>query len=214
MWYKSKNSFFNYSLFNSKKNELENVEIFNVQNESMQSVLISRLLINKNSEWTSKEAIKIDDISNNKFSSEQIKIGRLNVDVPVSKKELVNLEQDILGLDIIRFKKYINQLDRDGVNSTRYKVTFWQKVSVGISCVVFSFIGLLGLGNSNKRSQSMGASIGLTFVIVLFYWFLDSFFIELGKNSKLNIYLSTFGALLTATAFIGLTRVRQIIKNY
>ena len=206
------NSFFNYSTFNSKKNELENVEIFKIQDERIKTVLISRSLNNNQSEWISNNAIEIKNIGNKKFISNDIKLGQLSVDVPVSKKELINLEQDILGLNIIKFNKYINQLDKDGVNSTRYKVTFWQKISVAISCIIFSFIGLSGLGNSNKRSQSMGASIGLTFVIVLFYWFLDSFFVELGKNSKLNIYLSTFGALLTATTFIGLTRVRQIIK--
>lgn len=214
MWYRSNNYFFNYSTYDERNNVLKKVELFMINKNKIKSSIFSKSVENINDTWLDKNLLEVIDIDQNEFTANQIKRNLKNINIPISQNELKNLEEDILSLNIFRFRRYINQLDRDGVNSTRYKVNFWQKISVAISCVIFSFIGLLGLNNSNKRSQSMGASIGLTFIIIIIYWFLDSFFIELGKNSKINTLLSTFGALLITVVFISLTRLRQIIKNY
>jgi lipopolysaccharide export system permease protein len=215
MWYKSGKYFFNYATYNQQNNELTNIESFKIQDSKTTEALFSdSLLITNNSKWRGKVINKVLSINSNTFNREHIVNGPMEVIIPLEKKEIKNLEQDILSLNIIKFKQYIDQLEKDGVSSTRYRVTYWQKVSISMSCIIFSLIGLLGLNNSNKRSQSIGASIGITFVIVLSYWFLDSLFIELGKNSKINIYISTFGSLLVAVALLTSIRLKQIIKDF
>ena len=45
----------------------------------------------------------------------------MEIPIPIDEQELNNLGKDILSLNIIKFKKYINQLERDGVSSTNMK---------------------------------------------------------------------------------------------
>jgi len=215
MWYKSGNNFLNYSTFNQQTNEISKYESFSIQNGKVTSSnFAKKLTLSNDSKWKTQDHLAVENIDTEKFNTNDITNKDEKISIPLNKKDIRNLEQDILSLNIVQFKKYINQLDKDGVGSNRYKVTFWQKISICLSCIVFSMIGLTGLTNSNKRSKSMGASIGLTIIIVIAYWFLDSFLVELGKNSKINIYLSTFGALVTAVALLLLIRIKQIIREF
>jgi len=211
----SGNNFLNYSTFNQQTNEISKYESFSIQNGKVTSSnFAKKLTLSNDSKWKTQDHLAVENIDTEKFNTNDITNKDEKISIPLNKKDIRNLEQDILSLNIVQFKKYINQLDKDGVGSNRYKVTFWQKISICLSCIVFSMIGLTGLTNSNKRSKSMGASIGLTIIIVIAYWFLDSFLVELGKNSKINIYLSTFGALVTAVALLLLIRIKQIIREF
>ena len=114
----------------------------------------------------------------------------------------------------MKFKKYVDQLHKDGLSASRYSVVFWQKISISISCVIFSIIGVLGLNKSNKRSQSLGSSIGLTLVVVILYWFLESFLLELGKSAKINVFLAAFGAMLLFVAVILISKFKEITSRF
>ena len=215
LWYKTGKYFFNYSAFNQEDNTLNKVEIFTIKNKKLKNIKTANYVyINEKAQKRPNTIREIDNIDKNKFLESDIRQDSESFGIPIKKEELKNLEEDILGLNIFQFKKYINQLDKDGVNSSKYEVLFWQKISISLSCLIFAALGLLGLNNSNKRSQTIGASIGVTFIIVLLYWFFDSFLVELGKNSKLNIYLSTFGSLIAAIAVIIMIRVKQIIREF
>ena len=213
MWYRSGNHFFNYSTYNHQNSEITKFESFQLKNNKVFSSTFAdkvRIGVIKN-----KTKIKsISNIDNNIFDQKDVTQHNNGPQLPIHGEDLKSIEEDILSLNILRFKKYINQLDKDGVNSTRYKVTFWQKITVSMSCIVFALMGLTGLTNSNRRSQSTGASIGITFVIVLAYWFMDSFLIELGKNSKLNTYVAAFGSLIVSSLLLIMIRLRQIINNF
>lgn len=215
MWYKSGDYFFNYSTFDLQANVIEKFESFKLtKNKLTNANLTNSLKLEKNGEWKSDDIFSVEKLDRQKFQEDNIQKSEIKISIPLNIKDIKNLEQDISSLNIINFKKYINQLEKDGVNSNRYKVDFWKKISICLSCIIFSLIGLTNLTNSNKRSQSIGASIGVTIVIVLAYWFLDSFLLELGKNSKINIYLSTFGALTTAIFLLLLARIRQLIREF
>ena len=215
MWYKSDKSFFNYSTYNQQTNKLSKIESFQIKNNKVESVSFSNFLKYENgSNWSGGKILSVENITSNEFLNSDFDFNQKTITLSLQEKNIKNLEKDILSLNVLKFKRYIDQLDRDGVSSIRYKVLFWQKISISLSCIVFSIIGLMGLTNSNKRSQTMGASIGLTFVIVLSYWFLDSFLIELGKNAKINLYLSTFGSLLVAITLLVGTRIKQIINEF
>ena len=172
MWYRSENSFFNYASFNSKEKKLNKVEMFEIKDGKINKTYLGpEFYKNKSHQWASPKSKKIENIMSNHFTSKDLVTGAMEIPIPIDEKELNNLEKDILSLDILKFKKYINQLERDGVSGIKYEVAFWQKISISLSCIIFSLIGVIGLGNS-KRSQSLGVSIGLHLLSLFFIGFL------------------------------------------
>ena len=116
--------------------------------------------------------------------------------IPIDEKELNNLEKDILS-DILKFKNILISLS-ETVMRIKYEVAFGE-ISISLSCIIFSLIGVIGLEIVTKPITWV--FIGATFIIIILYWFLDSFLVELGKSGKISVLMSTFGALLL-TSFI------------
>ena len=213
MWYRSGDYFFNYSTFDENSKTLKNTEFFKISNSKLSKFETSNFLkSDHNNLWSSDKTKNIQNLDDKNFNNEDVSLSSNKIELPIKISDLKNLEQDILSLNIMQFKKYINKLHDDGVSNTRYLVIFWQKLSTGFSCIIFSIIGIFGLANSNKRSQSLGFSIGVTFIIVIFFWFFDSFLIELGKNGKINVFVSSFGALFAASIAMMALKIRSLFQ--
>ncbi|CAN0327204.1 unnamed protein product, partial [Chrysoparadoxa australica] len=112
------------------------------------------------------------------------------------------IESDITTLNTPDLYRYIKTLQDGGINVNEYLVMFYEKFSPSVVCIIFSLIAAIGGFTPNRRGSSFGKNIFFVFVFVILYWLINSYFLELGKSSKIDPFLATFGVPFIFALFL------------
>ena len=189
MWIKKDNQFLKYKNFNFQNKSLQQPSIYEVNEKgNLTKKLNSKELIFKN-KWDGKSSILVENIQKD-IPTLQLNENKLKLKTSI--KDLEKFEQDITTLNFKKLLDYTENLDRSGINSTKYKILYLGIITSTINCILFSLLGLGSLYSPNKRSSSGGVIALTSLVFVIIFWLLEGYLLELGKSLKLNIFLSTF----------------------
>lgn len=209
IWYKTENYFFSFLSFSKKTNTINQVELYIVdKNYKLKEKIIAPKLLYKNGHWVAPSARLYNGLNNFSFPSS------LNVEnhvAPIEElpSDFTQIESDISTLSFFKLFSYIKSLESSGINTDEYKVLFLDKISAALICFVFTLLAAIAVFNPNRRNSSFGPNITLVFVFTLLYWLVHSYTTELGVNSILNPYISTFSVPFIFTLVLAYFFIRH-----
>lgn len=194
IWYKSNNYFFSFSKYDRINQKLIDLSIFFYNdNYQISKVLYSdfAIFIKDRDSWIIPKAQVLESLDLNEFSIEK-NIENFELNINEKPNEFNQIEADITTLSVPKLLNYIRKLSNKGINVNEYMVILLDKFSTSIICILFALVATISSFNSNKRNSSMGKTIFAIFVFIIVYWLVNSYFLELGKSSKVNPYIATF----------------------
>jgi lipopolysaccharide export system permease protein len=204
IWYKSNNYFFSFSKYDRIEEKLIDLSIFYYNNTNQLSKVLYSEYASFNrdrNKWIIPKADIIDSLDTKSFAEEK-QLVDVELDIKERPNEFNQIEADITTLSVLKLSNYINKLAKKGINVNEYMVLLLDKFSTAIICVLFGLVATISSFNSNKRNSSMGKTIFAIFIFIIVYWLVNSYFLELGKNSKLNPYVACFAVPLAFFIFL------------
>ena len=70
--------------------------------------------------------------------------------------------------------------------------------------MVLAVLAAITAFNPNRRNNAFGKNLLFILAFTVSYWLLNTYLIEMGKNSKLNPYLACFGPSLLFCSYLGI----------
>jgi lipopolysaccharide export system permease protein len=194
IWFKGQSHFLSYSLFDGKTNTVYDLTLYYFNNEfkfSEQVSAVSAKFI-EGSTWKFIKGIHVTNLENKTFP-EQNYFNEKNFDLKETLGDFQKINADISTLNIWRLYDYILILRQNGINDSEYYVTFLDKFSSAFICLILSILASVALFNPNRRNSSFGTNIAFVLSFTFIYWFIYSYFIQLGQISKIPAVVATFG---------------------
>ncbi|OUR92912.1 hypothetical protein A9Q84_20595 [Halobacteriovorax marinus] len=202
MWYKSEGYFISFTNYDQRKKELYNVNIYRLTVDSyLEEIESIKKVYWQDGLWIGDKVLKLDGLNEKSFpksTSNEL----LPVSITELPEDLRQIEADVTTLNIVKLWQYIKQLQHSGININEYMVLFYDKFSNSIICIIFAILASVSIFNPNRRSSSFGKNIAAVFFFTILYWLVYSYLIELGNNSKISPFISTFSVPLSFTLIL------------
>jgi lipopolysaccharide export system permease protein len=210
IWYKSPDYYLSFRAFDKVKNIISDVDLyyFDKNYKLEKKISAARMVYSKDNFWTFEYGNIYANLQDNTFPVEE-KFNEILVSLDEQPKDLQKIEADITTLFVFELWDYIRNLERAGINTNEYKVLFFEKFSSSLICIIFALVACTGIFMPNRRSSSFGKNIFFIFIFTIFYWLIQSYFIELGQSARLNSFLACFGIPI----FFSLYLVYYFYKN-
>lgn len=203
IWFKGQDYFFSYSSFDRITNTLYNLTLYYYDKNFKFTEQVSAAYADYQSEntWILHRALHYTNLENKTFPTVQYFDSK-----PLSIRETVSdfkqINADIATLTIWRLYDYINVLKTNGINYSEYYVTFLDKFSSAITCLILSILASIALFNPNRRNSSFGMNVAFVLAFTFIYWFIYSYFLTLGQSSRIPAALATFGVPSIFVAYL------------
>ena len=194
VWFKGKTYFVSYSNFDSTKNVLNNLQLYYYDKNfvTTEEVKAKQARYVKDNEWMLFNFVHITNLNNKTFPNIQEKPQMLwEIDEDIQDFRKIN--SDISTLSIWKLYDYIQVLKSNGLNANEYNVSFLDKFSSGLTCLVLSLLSAVAVFNPNRRNSSFGLNVSFVLGFTFLYWFIYSYFITLGQGSRVVPVVATFG---------------------
>jgi len=208
MWFKSSEYFFSFSKFDVTTDTLSDATIYYYRNSKLHKKIIAEFLIFVNNGWSGQNVQVLEFLDGQNFPHLR-ESGSLQIDIVETPSDFKEIESDITTLNTYELFKYINTLQEGGINVNEYLVMFYDKFSPSLVCIIFSLLAAIGGFKPNRRGSSFGKNIFFVFIFVIIYWLVNSYFIELGKSSKIDPAVACFAVPLIFSLFL----IFQFVRN-
>ncbi len=194
IWFKGRDYFFSYSLFDHKTNSLYDLTLYFYDKDFKLTELVSAAYANYQSEnnWLLHKSHHYTNLENKTFPTLKT-FDQKPLIIHETPSDFKQINADIGTLNIWKLYDYINVLKTNGINYNEYYVTFLDKFASGFTCLVLSVLASIALFNPNRRNSSFGANVAFVLSFTFIYWFIYSYFISLGQTSRISPVLATFG---------------------
>ena len=192
IWYKGNNYIFSFAKYERKTQELLAVTFYQTKNNLIESKIEASKIHFNGQAWIAKEALVYSKVSSSdEFTSTQ-KIKDFQTPLEEVPSDFSQIEADITTLSLPGLFFYIQQLKSAKINTDEYEVTFYEKISSALLCLIFTLLAAVSIFNPNRRSSSFGKSVIFIFAFTLLYWLINSYFVEMGKGGKIPAALACF----------------------
>lgn len=209
MWFKSDQYFFSFSTFDKARKRLNDVSIYYYdKNNFLKNKVIGDYIEFVDGKWQGANVTRYTNLENSEFPLIE-SLGKNPIEIDEDPKDFKEIEADITTLNIFNLSRYIGKLQEGGINVNEYLVILLEKVSISLICTIFGLVAAIGAFRPNRRGNSFGKTLLGVFIFVIIYWLVNSYFIELGKSSKLNPYIACFGVPFIFSIFL----LFQFIRN-
>lgn len=193
VWFKGKNYFVSYNSFDSLNNVLNNLELYYFNNDFkiFEYIKATKAKYKQNKEWILSDVIHKTNLENVTFPSVKFSKNE-NWTIDEDIQDFRKINADISTFSIWRLYDYIQVLRANNLNANEYLVSFYDKFSSAITCLVLSMLSAVAVFNPNRRNSSFGKNITFVLGFTFFYWFIYSYSITLGQGSRIAPVLATF----------------------
>lgn len=202
MWFKSDNYILSFSTYDKRNSELHDVSLYYYTDDNkVKSVDYADSVKFIGDAWIVNKTTSYHNLEKEDFSYKS-SLSSSPLNIKQTPQDFNQIEADITTLNIVLLWRYISKLRRNGINTNEYLVMFLENFSSSIICIIFSFFASVGIFHPNRRNSSFGKSILMVLVFVILYWLINSYFLELGKSSKIHPLLSTLSVPAFFTLYI------------
>lgn len=202
IWYKSNDYFFSFTQFIGKSNQLTEIDLYQFDNNyKLKTKIAGNLATFKNDQWIIDQGKLYSKLNKEEFPVfENIK----NSPLPIKEKpnDFREIEADITTLNVIKLFLYIRKLSQSGININEFSILLYEKFSNALICLIFALTASVGIFTPSRRNSSFGKNIGIVFVFTIFYWLINSYFLNLGKNSLTHPLIACFGVPAIFVVFL------------
>jgi len=204
-WYKREDYFLSFSGFNQNSDLLRNVYLlkYNKDYSLKEVILADKIQYRDDHSWLFSDVLIYTELDGQEFpkiTHQENLLLRLH-ELPQDFKEI---QANISTLDFFELGKYIDRFKKSEINTNAFEILYLDMVSSSLVCIIFALLACLPMFYPNRRGNPFGKYLIFVFLFTLVYWFAYSYLMELGKNSKINVYLSVFFLPVSFLAFLGI----------
>jgi lipopolysaccharide export system permease protein len=194
IWFKGINYFVSYSSFDSIKNKLNELELyyFDESFKITEEIKAKEAVYVEGTTWELKNATLITNLNNKTFPNTKT-VHNKTWTIDESILDFKKINADISTLSIWKLYEYILVLNTNELNSNEYFVSFLDKFSSAVTCLILTLLSAVAVFNPNRRNSSFGLNVTFVLAFTFFYWFIYSYFITLGQTSRISPITATFG---------------------
>ena len=205
IWYKSKNYFFSFSAFDENNKTIQRASFyyFTKNHKISKKVEALSLLHVKGNLWTAIDLRVYDFLDTAQFPQISY-FKKKDIEINESYEDFKQIKSDITTLTPFPLYQYIKKLESTGINPNEYKIIFLEKFSSSLLSIILTILATVTSFNPNRRFQSLGKNLTFVSTFTVLYWLANTYFIEMGKNSKMNPWMACFAPLLFFMVCIGI----------
>ena len=203
VWYKTEQYFTSFEVFDPKNNLLKNISIYFISEDSkLNSVYqADSAVYMEDKNWKLSNVKIIQELENDSFPK-YTNARQLLLELEETPEDFTQFESDITTLNFFSLGSFIDRLEKTDINSTEYRIMYYEKISLSLICIIFSLFPLSAVFNPNRRSAGFGKSIVITLLFSIGFWSLHSGFISLGNSAKINPFLATHTIILLFVIYL------------
>jgi lipopolysaccharide export LptBFGC system permease protein LptF len=203
IWYKSKHYFAHFSFYDKETKKLNKLSIFYFSKNGLLNKIIRADSAGhfKDKTWRASKVVVYSSMEKKTFP----KITHFDeflLTLSEDPSDFENIESDVHELDVWELQKYIQKVDNLGINTSEFKILFYEKFSTSLICLIFSVLPLSGIFYPSRRGHSMGRSVIFLVVFTFAFWFMYSSTLTLGSNGKMTPFIGAFGIPLICLIYI------------
>jgi lipopolysaccharide export system permease protein len=203
IWYKGDDYFFSFLSYDKDSKTLSKVAFYRVDSthKIKKWITAEKLMYQSDNNWLGSDVMTYDFLNNKTFPTYS-KSKDVILNLKETPKDFKQIEADITTLNIRKLFLYIKQLNNAGININKYLVLFLDKFSSSLICIILALIAAVTAFDPNRRNSSFGKNVVFIFIFTIIYWFIYSYFIQLGQNSIINPYLACFAVPILFGLFL------------
>ncbi|MHB8830215.1 MAG: LPS export ABC transporter permease LptG [Syntrophales bacterium] len=195
IWYRGEKGIYNFRIFDAGANSLEGITLYYLDR---QMNLLKRLDA-KRGEWKDGKWLFYDLLITRFDGGDFPVISRANrqtADIPETPSDFKLVQKDAEAMGYFELKRYINKLQAEGYNATRYIVELQGKIAFPLISIILFVIGF-SFSLRSERSGGIALGIGTGLIIGFSYWIVFAFGISLGRSGALSpIFAAWFANIL------------------
>lgn len=203
IWFKSGNYFLAFTSFDSTSSQLKNISLFYYDGTTKveRAILAESLTYQKGNSWLLRDGVSFNILNSSSEFPEAKPFTKMFTYLEEVPSDFKQIESDITTLNFIDLYSYIDRLNNSGLDTSTFKMTFYEKISGSLISIIFALFALYPIFNPSRRQSSFGKNAFFIFVLSIGYWFINSYFVELGQNAKLIPVLASFAIPLFFTVY-------------
>ncbi|MFB0506895.1 MAG: LPS export ABC transporter permease LptG [Thermodesulfobacteriota bacterium] len=206
VWYRSRNTIYNFQVFNPENDTLQGITLF----EFDDNFKLKRRIDAKRALWRG-DAWHFYDVTIRDFPErETIQTTRFEetvIPIPETPDVFKEEKRDTEEMGYYDLRRYIRKIKMGGYDATRYIVDLYAKLSYPFACVIMVLIGI-PFSIKTPRSGGVALSIAMSIVIGFLYWITLNLSLSLGHSGLFPAQLSAFAA----HALFGLAGIYALIS--
>jgi lipopolysaccharide export system permease protein len=192
IWYRSRQAIYNFKVFHPDRNLLQGIAINYLDPQFQLTMRIDA----ERAEW-----------KNGQWLFQNVLIARFNagdfpvlerqaaavIDLPEKPADFMIAQKDADKMGYLELRQYIEKLQSDGYDTTRYRADLHGKIAFPLVSVILAIIGI-SFSLRSERSGGVTQSIGAGIVIGFSYWLVFAFAMSLGRAGTLPPLLAAWTA--------------------
>lgn len=208
VWYRGQKGIYNFRLFDARTNTLRGITIHYLDR---QMNLIMRMDAERG-EWKENQWL-FHNILITQFNEGGFPIlSRLQqqvVDLPEKPSDFNGVQKDIDSMGYFELDRYIQKLQAEGYDATRYIVDLQGKIAFSFVSIILAVIGF-AFSLRTERSGGIAQGIGAGLIIGFSYWLVFAFGMSLGRSGTLSPLIAAWFAniLFGVLSVVLILRVR------
>jgi lipopolysaccharide export system permease protein len=208
IWYRGDAAIYNFKMFDVNNDTLHGITINYLNNDFTLRMRIDA----KSAKWKNNKWI-FYDLLTTRFDSKNSPVLEWSkeniINIPEKPNDFKIVQKDAEKMGYFELKKYVNKIQKEGYDVTRYLVHLQGKIAFPFVIIIMIFIGV-SFSLRSERSGGIMQSVGLGIFIGFSYFSVHALSMSLGLSGRLPAILAAWGAniLFSAIAAALFYRVR------
>jgi len=115
------------------------------------------------------------------------------VDLPEKPSDFQVVQKDVETMGYMELKRYIQKLQSEGYDATRYVVDLHGKIAFALVGIILTVIGI-AFSLRSERSGGIAQGIGVGLILGFSYWLVFAFGMSLGRSGTLSPLIAAWFA--------------------
>jgi len=192
LWYHSSNAIYNFKIFDVENNILRGVVINYINPDfTLQRRIDAERVEWKNGKWIFHNVLVTQfDSTHTPFLE---KARQKIIHLPEKPNDFKIIQKDAEKMGFFDLRKYINKIQSEGFDATRYLVDLHGKIAFPFVTLILVLIGI-SFSTRSARQGGVMQSVGVGIIIGFSYWIVHAFSMSLGRSGILPAILSAWVA--------------------
>lgn len=188
MWVRTSRGIFNIRQMDLKKSELKGFTLYEIEKPfKLKDRLQSKVVVWKDKKWVASEATVWS--FSDKGEAVKKDVGSIEVTGLMEPEDLADVENLQKNMGFIELRKYIQGLEADGYEASRYKIDLYGKITFPLVNFIMVLVGI-PFALKTGRHGGIAVGIGLSVVIAFSYWVVFAITRSLGQAGMVPPMLS------------------------
>ena len=209
IWFKGEEGFYRIASFLPDKKEMQGVTWFTVSRPFQ----LSRRIDAARATWENGQWVFYDVVERTFRSGELIEITRADrksIDLAETPEDFEVLRTETDEMPLRKLRRYIRKIEREGYDSTPYRVDLQVKISFPVLNIITAFLGI-PFALRLPRIGGLAAAVGMSLVLGFIFWVLFAVTVSIGQTGLLPPLVAAWAAniLFAALGIYLLLRVES-----